>query len=79
MKRILGLLFFLPWASMELLQQDGQRSDSAYWVGLVGGLITAHIWSENPPKPWVMALLGFTLAAIRLVIIYGLRLKLVHQ
>jgi predicted RNase H-like nuclease len=64
---------------MELLQQDGRRADSAYWVGLVCGLITAYIWSEKPPKIWIMALLGFVLATIRLVVIYGLRLKLVHQ
>jgi predicted RNase H-like nuclease len=78
-KRVIGLLFFLPWASMELLQQNGQRADSAYWVGLVCGLITAYIWSEKPPKVWIMAVLGTALATIRLIIIYGLHLRLVHQ
>jgi hypothetical protein len=78
-KRVIGLLFFLPWAFMELLPQGGQRADSAYWVGLVCGLITAHIWSEKPPKLWLMAVLGAALVAVRLAIIYGLHLSLVHQ
>jgi len=64
---------------MELLQQEGQRADSAYWVGLVCGLITAYIWSEKPPRIWILALLGAALAAIRLTIIYGLHLRLIHS
>lgn len=60
-RRVIGTAFVLPWVVTEVVLQ-GQSPALGYAAGLICGSLTIALWSERPPKLWVMALIGFTLA-----------------
>jgi len=57
-----------PWLILQA-SQPGQKPDLGYALGLACGAVTVYIWSDRPPKFWIIALTSIILMIVHFVLV----------